>query len=98
VQSLERFNMLVNYWWARSAPGYAAPPSALDGLLHAVATLRSLPPAQREAWRALFEHYVFDTTRDVAGHIPPERRGLLGGLSAEQQAQLRALLAQRLTS
>jgi hypothetical protein len=97
VQSLERFNMLVNYWWMRPAPGHAAPPSALDGLLHAVATLRSLPAAQRESWRALFEHYVFDTQRDVVGHIPPDRRGVLGGLSAEQHAQLRALLAQRLT-
>ena len=97
VQSLERFNMLVNYWWTRSAPGHASPPSALDGLLHAVATLRSLPPAQRESWRALFEHYVFDPERDVAGHIPPDRRGILGGLSAEQHAALRASLAQRLT-
>jgi hypothetical protein len=97
VQSLERFNMLVNYWWMRADPGHATPPSALDGLLHAVATLRGLPPAQREAWRALFEHYVFDAARDVAGHIPPERRSLLGGLSAEQHAQLRALLVQRLS-
>ena len=96
VHSLERFNMLVNYWWMRSAPGYATPPSALDGLLHAVATLRSLPPAQRESWRVLFEHYVFDADRDVASHIPPERRGLLGGLSAHEHAQLRAQLVQRL--
>ncbi len=97
VQSLESFNMLVNYWWMRSAPGHATPPSALDGLLHAVTALRGLPPAQRQAWRTLFEHYVFDTERDVAGHIPPERRGALGELSAEQHAQVRALLVQRLS-
>ena len=97
VQSLEPLNMLVNYWWARTAPGYARPPSALDSLLHVVATLRSLPPAQREAWRTIFEHYVFDTERDVAGHIPPERRSLLGGLTADQHAQLRAFLVQRLS-
>jgi hypothetical protein len=96
VVSLERFNMLVNYWWQRTAPGCAPPPSALDGLLHVVATLRALPPAQRRAWRAIFEHYVFDTERDVAGHIPPERRSVLGPMTDEQHAQLRAFLARRL--
>ena len=96
VRSLEPFNMLVNYWWMRAAPGHAAPPSALDGLLHAVAALRGLPPAQRQAWRTLFEYYVFDTERDVTSHIPAERRGVLGDLSTEQHAQLRALLVQRL--
>lgn len=96
VQSLERFNMLVNYWWTRAAPGHASPPSALDGLLHAVAALRCLPPVQRQAWRTLFEHYMFDPERDVASHIPVDRRGVLGELSAEQHARLRALLAQRM--
>jgi len=97
VQSLERFNMLVNYWWVRTAPGWAPPPSALDALLHVVATLRALPPAQRASWRSLFEHYVFDAERDVAGHIPPERRSLLGALSADEQKALRALLVQRMS-
>lgn len=96
VASLERFNMLVNYWWVRAAPGHAPPPSALDSLLHAVATLRGLPAAQREAWRAIFEHYVFDTTRDVVGHIPPERRGVLGEMTVEDHARLRAFLRGRL--
>ena len=96
VQSLERFNMLVNYWWVRSTPGWAPAPSALDSLLHVVSTLRALPEAQRQAWRHLFEHYVFDTERDVAAHIPAERRSLLGELSAEDQARLRAFLVQRM--
>ena len=97
VQSLEPFNMLVNYWWVRSAPGWAPAPSALDSLLHVVSTLRALPEAQRQAWRHLFEHYVFDVDRDVAGHIPAERRSLLGKLSAEDQARLRAFLVQRMS-
>ena len=90
VQSLARFNMLVNYWWE-------APPSpGLDILIHATAALRSLPPAQRRAWRHLFEHYVFDTERDVASHIPPDRRSVLGDMSLEEHAQLRKLLSERL--
>ena len=97
VQSLERFNVLVNWWWLAPAAGHAVPPFALDALMHAAASLRALPPAQREAWRHLFEHYVFDADRDAAGHIPPERRGVLGAMSPEQHAQWRALLAQRLS-
>ena len=90
VQSLAQVNMLVNYWWE-------APPSpGLDGLIYATAALRSLPPAQRRAWRHLFEHYVFDAERDVASHIPPERRSLLGPMSPEEHAQLRQLLSERL--
>lgn len=96
VQSLERLNMLVNYWWLAAAPGRAVPPFTLDALMHAAATVRALPAAQRAAWRHLFEHYVFDAGRDVAGHIPVERRGVLGALTAQEQASLRALLSQRL--
>jgi hypothetical protein len=96
VQSLERFNMLVNYWWLQPLPGHATPPFALDGLLHVVAALRGLPPAQREAWRAVFDHYVFDAQRDVASHIPADRQGVLGPMTEEQHRQWRARLAQKL--
>jgi hypothetical protein len=90
VQSHAQLNMLVNYWWA--------PPLSpvLDILMHAAATLRALPPAQRQAWRHLFEHYVFDAERDVASHIPPERRSLLGAMSPDEHARLRKLLSERL--
>ena len=96
VESLARVNMLVNYWWMIPAPGHAKPPFGLDSLVHAVATLRGLPPAQRHAWREVFEHYVFDTERDVAGHIPPERRSWLGEMTDEQHQQVRAFLRGRL--
>ena len=96
VQSLERFNMLVNYWWLAAATDRAVPPFTLDALMHAAATVRALPPAQREAWRQIFEHFVFDADRDVVGHIPPERRGVLGVMSSEDHASLRKLLSERL--
>ena len=98
VRSLERVNGLVNFWWVRAAPGQATPPFALDSLLHAVTALRGLPPAQRRAWREVFEHYIFDVDRDVTGHIPPERRSLLGNMSLEQHAQARATLLERMKS
>ena len=40
--------------------------------------LRDLPAEQREAWREIFNYYVFDFDRSKIGHIPEERRGPLG--------------------
>jgi hypothetical protein len=111
VESLERFNLLVNYWWhaaagtsavastavAPVATGIAAGGlSGFDALIHAILNLRSLPPATREAWRALFEHYVFGPQADVTGHIPAHRHGMLGELSPADAARLRAFLKERL--
>ena len=90
VESLSQLNMLVNYWWE-------PPPSpGLATLIFATAALRSLPPAQRQAWRHLFEHYVFDAEQGDADHIPAERRSVLGEMSAEDHARLRKFLSERL--
>ena len=96
VESLEQFNVLVNYWWhgAPDEPQYEL--SAFDCLLHAIVNLRQLPPETRQAWRALFDHYVFGPQESVTEHIPAERHGLLGRLSPEDRARLRAHLANRL--
>ena len=74
VESLTPFNVLVNYWWndARQAG------SPFDVLLHAMLTLRDLPPDQRAVWRALFEHFVFTAPEKPLAHLPREQRGLLG--------------------
>ena len=96
VQSLEDFNVLINYWWhgLPSEPQYRL--SAFDCLLHAIVSLRQLPPGTRQAWRALFDQYVFGPQENVTDHIPAERRGVLGHLSPTDCARLRAQLAERL--
>jgi hypothetical protein len=50
----------------------------------------------REAWRALFEHYVFGPQSQVSAHIPEQRRGVLGTLAPADAERLQAQLAQRL--
>ena len=95
VESLEPFNLWVNYWWhALGAPIGAE--SGYDTLLHAIVNLRPLPPPARAAWQALFEHYVFGTPDEVTAHIPEHRRGVLGKLSPADAERLRAQLVQRL--
>lgn len=91
VASLERLNALVNYWWRPPAfPGHVPEPG-LDALMHCVLAFRSLPSAERQAWRTLLDHYVFDDA-DPAAHLPADRRGVLGPLTAEVEARLRSLM------
>jgi hypothetical protein len=89
VESLEPFNLLINYWW-HGGGGF-------DSLLAAILNLRPLPDATREAWRALFDHYVFGAQDEVTRHIPPQRRGVLGELSPADAAKVREFLARRFT-
>jgi hypothetical protein len=97
VESLDRFNVLVNYWWhAAGGPAIGAA-SGFDSLLHAMLSLRALPPHARAAWRALFERYVFGPQDEIIEHIPADRRGILGDITPEAMARLRAELAQRLS-
>jgi hypothetical protein len=59
-------------------------------------SLRDLPPRQREAWRALFNHYVFDADESVFEHIPAPGRGCLAPLDDASARKLRAELLNRL--
>lgn len=97
VESLEPFNVLVNYWWHDTAGDGTLADSAFDALLHGILSIRALPPATRRAWGAFFEQYVFGDEAEATAHIPEQRRGILGNLSAQQLAGLRAHLAKRLT-
>ncbi|WP_111642174.1 cupin-like domain-containing protein [Marinimicrobium alkaliphilum] len=92
VESLDSYNILINYWW-RSTPGYTGTP--MNALEHALLSIRALPRAQRRAWRALFDHYVFGD-EDPAEHIPEEARGILGALDETTARRLRAGLLNKL--
>ena len=88
VESLTPFNVLVNYWWNASG----APQSPFDALIHAVMTVRSLPAAQKAAWRAIFDHYVFDDTADAVSHLPETSRGVLGAMTPGLAERIRTFL------
>jgi Cupin-like domain len=89
VEALTPFNVLANYWWneARQAG------SPFDSMLHAILVLRDLPPEQRAVWRAMFEHYVFQSGDESMAHLPREQRGMLGPASPEREKAIRAILA-----
>ncbi|MBK6469835.1 MAG: cupin-like domain-containing protein [Betaproteobacteria bacterium] len=93
VEAMEPFNLLVNYWW-RSTP--AAMDTPMNALLLALMTVRDLPPAQRQAWRGVFEHYVFAADETTTAHIPADARGVLGPLDDNGRRMLRAHLLKAL--
>jgi hypothetical protein len=93
VEGLDAFNVLINYWWRRS-PGHMGTPDSV--LLHALLSLRDLPAEQREAWRGIFDHYVFEPDEDTVRHIPERSRGVLAPLGDAAARGLRALLLNRL--
>ena len=95
VESLAPFNLLINYWWL-SSPAYLGSPT--DVLVHGILAMRGLPPRQREVWRGLFNHYVFDADETVYEHIPEPGRGCLAPLDEAAAKQLRAKLLHRLNS
>ena len=93
MEALESFNVLVNYWW-RQSPAWMDTP--MNALMHAIMTVRDLPPAQREIWQEVFRHYVFEPGEATAGHIPEDARRLLSPLGETQARELRARLLQGL--
>jgi hypothetical protein len=96
VESLDSFNLLVNYWWQDRSGQHSRADSGFDALLHGILCIRDLPPATRRAWAALFEHYLFGPSADAVAHIPAARHGILGELSQQQIDGLRTELAKRL--
>ncbi|HTD74779.1 MAG TPA: cupin-like domain-containing protein [Steroidobacteraceae bacterium] len=86
VESTAPFNALVNYWWDAFSSGPDAP---YTSLLLAMITIAERPPAERQAWKAFFDHYVFRSHGHPLAHLPPEQHGLLGSLR-ENYGKIRA--------
>jgi hypothetical protein len=89
VQSLDSFNILVNYWWN----DVASPASPYDALLNAVMAFRELPPNERKVWQGMFEYFAFETNGRALDHLAPEHRGLMGPTSEQKTAEIKSVLA-----
>ncbi len=89
VASLDSLGVLVNFWW-RDAQQHMFTP--LFTLLHAVLSIRDLPPGEREIWRGIFDHYIFSGGEEAMEHVPERARGVYGDLTPERLMRLRAHL------
>lgn len=94
VESFATFNILVNYWWISSLANAGAP---RDALMHAILSVRDLPPRQREAWKKVFDYYVFSADESAYEHLPEAARGWLGPFDEESAGALRDQIIKRMS-
>ena len=93
VEATESINMLVNYWWDAFRQGPDAPYSTM---LLAMIAIAERPPAERAAWRAFFDHYVFRKDGHPLAHLPESKHGVLGPLQPRNYGRIRAFVMQLL--
>ncbi len=93
VTSLERFNVLVNYWWGGKTTSGVSP---YDSLLHAMLTIAGLDESQRHAWRDFFDYYVFRTSANPEAHLPDGLEDLVTSPREEQIESVKEALSQSL--
>jgi hypothetical protein len=87
IEATAPFNGLVNYWWDGFRAGPDAPYTAL---LLAMITISERPAAERAAWKAYFDHYVFRPDGHPLRHLPPDKHGILGPLKPDNYGRIRA--------
>lgn len=96
VDSLEKVNGLMNYWWNGSADKEVVQPRPLDSLNMAMLAMRNLTPVQRNAWRAMFDHYVFKQGVDPASYIPEHCQYAIGNITPQAERKLKDDVIERL--
>jgi hypothetical protein len=91
VQSLGSFNVLMNYWWNRDESSGGYPYAVFLRLAYAL--YRDMPAKHRGAWRALYDHYVFQAGGDPMAALSPAHRDSQPSVDpARLREALRALL------
>ncbi len=93
VAALDRFNVMINFWWMT---GQAYQGNPMDAMLHAMMSLRDKPEAEKQAWRDLFDYYVFGNPANVTEHLPAASHGPLGEMNDINARRMRAMLLKNL--
>ena len=64
-------------------------------MVHAMLAIRDLPPAQKEAWRGWFDHFVFgEDAAEASAHLPSHARGVTGPASPQRDEKIRRYVQQ----
>lgn len=92
VEATDACNLMVNFWWDGFAAGRDAPFTAM---MLAMITIAERPAAERAAWRAFFDHYVFRPHGHPLAHLPEDKHGILGPLR-DNYGRVRAMVMQLL--
>jgi hypothetical protein len=68
----------------------------MDVLMHGMMSLRDRPAKEKEAWKALFDYYIFADPEQVRAHLPPESPGAFTTMDDNLSRRLRAMLRNNL--
>jgi hypothetical protein len=85
AESFDSLGVMVNHWW-RDSPSFAYSPD--QTMLHSLLSLRDLPTEERNAWRHIFDYYIFQAHGDPMSYLPIESRGIFGTMNAEKALTL----------
>lgn len=89
VDALDPFNVLVNHWWEPASKDAGSP---FEALVHGILAISHFRPEMREAWRQMFDHYVFQTNGSPVPHLAPEQRGILAPPNPSLRRRIREFL------
>ena len=95
VQAKGGVNVLVNYWEGGSINGTTKPVPA-DTILMAMLSIRDLPIEQKQAWKAVFDYYIFSEQNHKYDYIPSNIRGILDPLNDQTKKSLKKWLISQL--
>ncbi len=93
VESLDKVNILVNYWWQQNNKHMGA---AMDVLLHGLLNIRNLPNKEKQVWQSMFDYYLFNDDDNRFSHIPSHSLGILDAHADDAARRLRSLLLNNL--
>jgi hypothetical protein len=90
---MQRFNVLVNYWWGGKTDSLVSPN---DSLMHSMLSIARLSPAKRAAWKSFFDYYVFRQDCDPTAHLPEGLEDVVTSLNPEQKRRVFSFLSEKL--
>jgi len=90
VESLDEFNILINYWWSQDSISSDLP---YQCLLQSMLSIPQLPKYKRKIWMAFFNHYVFQLESAPGDHLPNDVQDIVTSLSPEHQAKLKQMIS-----
>lgn len=93
VEALDDFNILINYWWNQAKPFMDSP---MNTILHAMLSLRDRPAAEKQAWKTVFDYYIFGESDYPRAHLPDGVQGPLSEMDIETARRLRMHLLTKL--
>lgn len=96
VEALSEINALINYWCGGSIGGELAPPYPHAAMLMSMLAMHKSSPSAKKAWKAMFDYYVFNEDGEIAGHLPPDKRGIMSGFDEAAAGRLKKWLVSQL--